>query len=104
MSVKNGSQFQISSVKVKTDCRAFRWRSLYNVGVVSLEGPYVGVCEKRTVVCDVVLPMSKFSTKGVPKMLKREAHPEFLRHMRDDPISEECPHFRLGTVADGKNL
>ena len=24
--------------------------------------------------------------------------------MRDDPISEERPHFRLGTVADGQNL
>jgi hypothetical protein len=48
--------------------------------------------------------MGKLSTKGVPKMLKRETHSEFVRHLRDDPVPEERPRFRLGTIADGENL
>lgn len=62
------------------------------------------VCGKRTVVGDVVLPVGELPTKRVPKVLKREAHSKFLRYVRDDPISEESPHLRLGTVADGQNL
>lgn len=59
---------------------------------------------KHTVVGDVVLPVSKLSTKGIPKLFKRETHSEFLRYMRDDPISEEGPCLRLGAVTDGENL
>ena len=62
------------------------------------------VCGRRTVVCDVVLPVGKLSTKCIPKVVEQEAHSKLFRHVRDDPISEECPHFRLGTVAEGENL
>jgi len=48
---------------------------------------------EHTVVCDVVLPMGKLSTKRIPKVLEREAHSKFLRYVRDDPIPEEYPHF-----------
>jgi len=74
------------------------------VDVVSSGCHYVKVRGKHTVVSDVVLPMGKLSAKRVPKMLEREAHSEFIRYVGDDPISEEHPHFRLGTVTDGENL
>ena len=91
-------------MSAKTDYRVFRWRSLYNIDVVSSGCNYVNVHRKHTVVGDIVLPMGELSTERVPKVLKREAHSNFLRYVRDDPISEERPHFRLGTVADGENL
>src|SRR5258708_7602468 len=68
---------------------------------------WVQLCEngqKRTIVCDVILPMGQLPTKGVPEVLEREAHSEPLGYVRDDPIPEERPRFRLGTVTDGKNL
>lgn len=72
--------------------------------IMSSECHYVKACGKHTIVCDVILPVGELSTKRIPKMLKREAHPKFLRHVRDDSISEENTHFRLGAVADGDDL
>lgn len=59
---------------------------------------------KPTIVCDVILPMGQLPPKGVPQVLEGEAHSKSLGYMRDNPISEECPRFRLGAVTDGENL
>jgi hypothetical protein len=74
------------------------------MNIVSQGLHHVKVWGRRTVVCDVVLPMGKLPSKGVPKMFEREAHSEFLGYMGDDPISEECPRFRFGAVTDGEDL
>jgi hypothetical protein len=59
---------------------------------------------KPTIVCDVILPMGQLPTKGIPEVFEGEPHSKSLGYVRDDPISEERPRFRLGTVTDGEDL
>ena len=85
-------------------CRAFRWRSLRVEDVVSWGQHQAKTGGKPAIVCDVILPMSQLPAKCVPEVLEGEAHSKSLRYVRDNPISEKYPRFRLGAVTNGENL
>ena len=73
-------------------CQVFHWRLLCT-GDVSSGYNCTRAGKKRTVVCDVILPMGQLPTEGVPEVFEGEAHSKPLGYVRDDSIPEECPRF-----------